>query len=58
MKNVKNMSNINDCACKYLHSINPLEPEFCFSLIFEILPKNGSYRLPTLRRDAHRKFFQ
>ena len=37
--------------------INPLVPEFCFPLIFEIYPKSGSYRPPTHRRDAHRKFF-
>ena len=35
----------------------PLLPEFCFPLTFEILPKSGSYRLPTHRHDAHRKFF-
>ena len=39
------------------HSLNPLVPEFCFPLIFEIQPKSGSYRLPTHKRDAHRKFF-
>ena len=38
--------------------INPLVPEFCIPLIFEILTESGSYRLPTHRRDAHRKFFR
>ena len=40
-----------------INFINPLQPEIYFSSIFEILPKTGSYRLPTHSRDAHRNFF-
>ena len=36
---------------------NPLLHEFFFSLVLEIEPKLGSYRLPTRRRSDHRKFF-
>ena len=37
--------------------VNPLLHEFLFSFVFEILPKIGCYRLPTLRRSAHMKLF-
>ena len=48
--------------CSYAKSLqisiffNPLLSEFCFPLIFEMYRKMGSYRLPTHRCGAHRKF--
>ena len=38
--------------------VNALVTEFCLSYIFEIYSKIGSYRLPTHKRSAHRKFYQ
>ena len=40
----------------WISCINPLWIKF-FSSFFETYPNIGSFRLPTHRRDAHRKFF-
>ena len=41
----------------YVNLFNPLWTKFFFSSFFETYPKIGSFRLPTHRHDAHRKFF-
>ena len=40
------------------HENIPITAQDLFPPVLEIQPEIGSYRLPTHRRDAHRKFFR
>ena len=53
----KHWKHLSNHKAGFYPFLNHLFQEFYFTSIFEILPKIGSYRLPTHRRGAYRKIF-